>query len=258
MRSFLRNFLLNMLSIGAKPSPFVHILNGHFFEKTESELSENEFDIFIENLTSCFNIIGLDEAVTLIAKNINVDYPKLSLTFDDGFEECYTKMLPVFEKHNIKATFFINPMSIENHNMEFVSHFIQENLKIDMSKKFMTWNMIREIQSLGHTIGSHSDSHANLKGLSSIELKREIIDSKEAIENATGQACKYFAFPFGNKDYFDQNSIDVVNSTYQYAFTSGLYGKYFFEDNRQILSRRHFESYWPFEHIKYFTSRTRV
>jgi peptidoglycan/xylan/chitin deacetylase (PgdA/CDA1 family) len=118
--------------------------------------------------------------------------------------------------------------------------------------------MIGDVQTLGRTIESHTLSHANLKGISSSELRKEIIQSKEEIEIATGNICNYFAFPFGDKNYFDKNSIDLVNLTYDYSFTSGLYSNYFFVEYKQILSRRHFECNWPLRHIKYFTSGKRI
>lgn len=258
MRKVLRKILLDILSVGVLPSPYIHILNGHFIEEVDNDFSEQNFDLFIQKLMSCYHIISLYEAVSMITNKAVVDHPKLALTFDDGFLECYTKMIPVLEKYKVKAAFFINPMSIENQNETFASSFIKDNLRVELSKKFMTWDMIREIQTLGHTIGSHTFSHANLKGISPSELQKEIVQSREEIENATGNVCNYFAFPFGNQNYFDKNSVDLVNQTYDYSFTSGLYGNYFFEGDKQILSRRHFECNWPLKHIKYFTSRKRV
>ncbi len=258
MRTLLRKIFLDILSVGGKPSPFIHILNGHFIDEQDNNFSEQHFELLIQKLLSCYHIISLDEAVSLITNKAIVDHPKLALTFDDGFLECYTKMIPVLEKYKLKAAFFINPMSVENQDENFASSFIKDNLKVELSKKFMTWDMIREIQSLGHIIGSHTFSHANLKGISPSELRKEIVLSKEEIERATGKVSNYFAFPFGNQKYFDKNSVELVNQTYDYAFTSGIYSNYFFKEDKQILSRRHFECNWPLKHIKYFTSRKRV
>lgn len=248
---------MNLFSEGASPSNCVHILNGHFIENLESQFSKQKFDVFIENLSSFFHLISLEEAVSLIENKAIVTEPKLALTFDDGFLECYTTMLSVFEKYNVKASFFINPLSIENQENGFASYFIRKNLNICLDKKFMTWDMVKEIQSLGHVIGSHTTTHANLKGLTTFELQKEIIDSKKIIENITGHPCDFFAFPFGTREYFDQYAIDLVIKTYRYAFTSEFYSNYFFEGNKNILSRRHFECNWPLEHIKYFTSVNR-
>lgn len=117
--------------------------------------------------------------------------------------------------------------------------------------------MIEDIQTLGHTLGSHTFSHASLKVLSTCELQKEIVQSREEIEKATGKICKYFAFPFGTQNYFDKKSVDLVNRIYDYSFTSGLYKNFFFEEDEQILSRRHFECNWPIDHIKYFISKQR-
>ena len=258
MRSVLRKILLDIISVGARPSPYIHILNGHFIGEVDNDFSEQNFDLFIQKLMSCCHLISLDEAVSMITNKAIVDYPKLALTFDDGFLECYTKMIPVLEKYKVKATFFINPMSVDNQNENFTNSFINNNLKVELSKKFMTWDMVREIQCLGHIIGSHTNSHANLKGLSSSQLELELLGAKKRIEKVIGVSCDFFAFPFGNNNYFDQKAIIEVNKVYKYAFTSGLYSKYFYNRNKQILSRRHFECNWPFNHIKYFTSRKRT
>lgn len=257
MRTLLRKLSLDILSLNSTPSKYVHILNGHFIEEIGTVVTLKILEDLIINLKYHFDIIKLNEAINLIQNKSFINRPKLSLTFDDGFLECYTQMLPIFEKYNIKATFFINPMSIENQDENFASSFIKNNLRVELSKKFMTWDMIREIQSLGHIIGSHTFSHANLKGILPSELQKEIVQSKVEIESATGDVCNYFAFPFGNQNYFDKNSVNLVNQTYDYSFTSGLYGNYFFEEDKQILSRRHFECNWPINHIKYFTSGKR-
>lgn len=166
-------------------------------------------------------------------------------------------MLPVLDKKKIKATFFINPLSIDNQNEIFAAEFVKNNLRVNLSKKFMNWDMICEMQSLGHIIGSHTVSHANLKGLPELTLNEEVQGAKEIIEKKTNKSCDYFAFPFGNSNYFDEKAVEAVNRSYKYGFTSGLYNNCYHEGNKQILSRRHFECNWPMKHIRYFTSGKR-
>ena len=43
-------------------------------------------------------------------------------------------MLPVLEKHNIKATFFVNPLSIENNDPLYIQKFIVNNLRVNLKK----------------------------------------------------------------------------------------------------------------------------
>ena len=166
-------------------------------------------------------------------------------------------MLPILEKYNLKATFFINPMSVENQKSSLTKSFISNNLQVDLQKRIMSWDMLRKIKDLGHIVGSHTYSHANLKGLRKSKLKYEIVDSKVKIESELNTDCDFFVFFFGNDNYFDENSINLVTKNYKFGFTSGLYGKYYYKNNKKILTRRHFECNIPLKHLLYFTSKKR-
>ena len=170
IRLHIRNLILNFISINSKASNNVHILNGHFIQAVLNNNSNIFFENFIKELTNIFEVIDLKSAVKLINNKHECEKPKVSITFDDGFEECYTIMLPILEKYNIKATFFINPMSVENQNSSFTKSFISNNLQVDLQKRIMNWDMLKQINDLGHVIGSHTYSHANLKYLTGILL----------------------------------------------------------------------------------------
>jgi len=257
IRLHIRNLILNFISINSKASNNVHILNGHFIQAVLNNNSNIFFENFIKELTNIFEVIDLKSAVKLINNKHECEKPKVSITFDDGFEECYTIMLPILEKYNIKATFFINPMSVENQNSFFTKSFISNNLQVDLQKRIMNWDMLKEIKDLGHIVGSHTYSHANLKYLTQSKLQYEIVDSKVVIESKLNTDCDFFAFPFGNDNYFDEKAISLVTKNYKFGFTSGLYGKYYYKNNKKLLSRRHFECDIPLKHLLYFTSKKR-
>lgn len=257
IRSYLRTLVLNLVSINAKPSCNVHILNGHFVEQNLNIDSSVVFENFVKELINFFDVIDLCSAVKLISSNHSCQKPKLAITFDDGFEECYTIMLPILEKYNIKAAFFINPMSVENQNSSFTKSFISNNLQVNLQKRIMNWDMLKQIKDLGHVVGSHTYSHANLKCLTKSKLQYEIVDSKVKIESKLNTDCDFFAFPFGNDNYFDEKAISLVTKNYKFGFTSGLYGKYYYKNNKKLLSRRHFECDIPLKHLLYFTSKKR-
>ena len=257
IRSYLRTLVLNLVSINAKPSCNVHILNGHFVEQNLNIDSSVVFENFVKELINFFDVIDLCSAVKLISSNHSCQKPKLAITFDDGFEECYTIMLPILEKYNIKATFFINPMSVENQNPIFTQNFIDKNLKVRLNKRFMNWDMLREINELGHIVGNHSFTHANLKGLTNSKLIYEIADSKLKIETELNKVCSFFAFPFGTDKYFDQDALNFVLENHDFGFTSGNYNKYYYHNNKCIFSRRHFECDISLNHLLYFTSQIR-
>ena len=146
MRNLIRKYILNLISTYSQPSNYVHILNGHFVDELNNENSLFDFEKFIKKIIVKYDVINLDEAIILIKNKIFINKPKIVLTFDDGFEECYTIITPILNKYNLKATFFINPKSI-NCDIE-TSEFINNNLKVNLNKKFMTWDNIKKYQMM--------------------------------------------------------------------------------------------------------------
>jgi peptidoglycan/xylan/chitin deacetylase (PgdA/CDA1 family) len=59
----------------------------------------------------------------------------------------------------------------------------------------MTWDELRDLD-----VGSHGITHAHLPRLSDEELRRELVDSKQQIEEELGRACPDFAYPYGEHD----------------------------------------------------------
>jgi peptidoglycan/xylan/chitin deacetylase (PgdA/CDA1 family) len=64
----------------------------------------------------------------------------------------------------------------------------------------MTWDQLRSLADNGVEIGSHGVSHAHLPTLSDDELRRELTESKEAIESEFGRPCTEIAYPYGEHD----------------------------------------------------------
>jgi peptidoglycan/xylan/chitin deacetylase (PgdA/CDA1 family) len=59
----------------------------------------------------------------------------------------------------------------------------------------MTWDELR-----GVDVGSHGVTHAHLTRLSDDELRRELVESKQQIEDELGRPCSEFAYPYGEHD----------------------------------------------------------
>jgi len=77
-----------------------------------------------------------------------------------GIEQSIPKLLTLFEKESIKATFFISTL---------VAGLYQ--------------NLIREIHAAGHEIGSHGHDHIDYSRLSTSQLKYQLQHSKAILEN---------------------------------------------------------------------------
>jgi peptidoglycan/xylan/chitin deacetylase (PgdA/CDA1 family) len=110
------------------------------------------------------------------------------LTFDDGFEDFYTAALPVLEKHRLPATVFI------------VTGFIGRSGSGDIWKprRHLSVEQIGEISRLGHEIGSHTRSHADLAMLDRKDLMAELADSRKTLEDIVSKPVTALSFPYGS------------------------------------------------------------
>lgn len=82
----------------------------------------------------------------------------------------------------------------------------------------MTWDHIREMQSGGHEIGSHSTSHPILPLVSDQELQHEIEHSRRLLEAQMDHEVRSFCYP--NGDYDDRVIASVKQSGYEFAVTT--------------------------------------
>jgi peptidoglycan-N-acetylglucosamine deacetylase len=97
------------------------------------------------------------------------------LTFDDGPLRAYT--LPVLDAlaaHCVRATFFlVGRMAVADPEM------------------------VKEYARRGHTVGTHTWSHANLRALSPAKARAEVELGFSAVQKAMGQPlAPFFRFPF--------------------------------------------------------------
>lgn len=102
----------------------------------------------------------------------------VALTFDDGYEDHYTSVLPILRRYGLRATFFI------------VSGFAD-------TPRYMTWAQIRTLDRDGMEIGVHTLDHVDLTLLPRWRLWQEVHRSKAIIEQHLGHPATVFAYPSG-------------------------------------------------------------
>lgn len=113
---------------------------------------------------------------------------KILLTFDDGCRSFFTQVLPLLEELKIKTTIFP------------VAGYLGKSSSWDIMPLFthLTKSEIREISDLGHEIGSHGLTHADLTYLGASDLSAELNDSKKILEDITGKGVTALSFPYGS------------------------------------------------------------
>ncbi len=102
----------------------------------------------------------------------------VALTFDDGPHPVMTPwILELLDRYHVRATFFL------------------------VGKQAAMYpDLVQEIASRGHELGSHSYSHSDLSKLEPSEIEQELIKSRAAIRQACGKTVTLFRPPGGNYD----------------------------------------------------------
>lgn len=125
----------------------------------------------------------------------------IAVTFDDGWKSQYENALPVLQKYNIPATFYI----------------ISRDVGIPL---YMTWDDLHTLVNLHMEIGDHTMNHPHLTKINPKKLNEELVQSRDELENTLHLTVSDFAYPYG-----DYNAV-VTNAVKEAGYTSGRTSNY--------------------------------
>ncbi len=110
------------------------------------------------------------------------------LTFDDGYRDNYTLLMPLLEKYQFRAVIYLVTGRAEN----------SWDLK-DEGRTFplLTREQIIEMSRNGIEFGAHTVTHADLTKVGIEEAWKEITDSRNQIQALLGKKVISFAYPYG-------------------------------------------------------------
>jgi len=121
------------------------------------------------------------------------------LTFDDGYDDNFTEAFKVMKKHQMVGTFFIITSKIDK-------------------AEYMKLEQLQELLLSGNEIGSHSVTHPSLEKLKGSSLEKEILKSKEELEEKLSTKVSSFCYPAGK--YNDETIKAVMSAGYKMAVTT--------------------------------------
>jgi peptidoglycan/xylan/chitin deacetylase (PgdA/CDA1 family) len=108
----------------------------------------------------------------------------VAVSFDDGYEDFYTKAFPLLRACGGAATVFVVAGCLGKKRGSFGG------------TSCLTTSELRELDKNGIEIGSHTLTHPDLRSLSFNKLEDEVRDSKAIIEDALGHSIVSFAYPY--------------------------------------------------------------
>lgn len=116
-----------------------------------------------------------------------------AISFDDGLGSLYEHGLPALRRHGLPATIFLvaQTLTVEGKEVDWVDHPPSGGLAT------LTREQIREMQDAGITFGSHSLSHRDLVTLGDDECRRDLLQSREILEDVLARSVTMLAYPRG-------------------------------------------------------------
>jgi len=131
------------------------------------------------------------------------------LTFDDGYEDTYTLAFPLLQRYGMRAVVFA---------------------VADLERRWNFWDpdgeraallspaQMREMAAAGIEFGSHTVSHLHLPTAGTRQLHRELVESRQKLEDVLGKPVLSFAYPYGA--YSPEVRTAVQEAGYAFAVTN--------------------------------------
>ena len=136
----------------------------------------------MDQLTGC-----LQGVKTCVAQSV-------ALTFDDGYEDAYSTVLPLLQQFGFTATFYVISGRVGQIG-------------------YMSWEQLGALRDAGMEIGAHSIAHLNLTDLDLGMVANEVTQSKHAIEQALGITVTSFCYPAGRYNAAIEEQVRAAGYT---------------------------------------------
>jgi peptidoglycan/xylan/chitin deacetylase (PgdA/CDA1 family) len=158
---------------------------------------------------------------------------RVRVAFDDAFRSA-AAVFPALRKVGVPIQIFVCTGFAADGAPLAIPEFEGDDLR---QLATLEWDDLRAHVARGVAIGSHGVSHAHLTRLSDDELRRELTESKEAIEAELGRPCSEFAYPYGEHDERVRGAVRAAG--YERAFGLRERGRDPYALRRVDLYRRH-------------------
>lgn len=190
-------------------------------------VTENRFDEHMSYLKSAgFQTLTFKDLLDL-KKNPQQPFPQnpVIVSFDDGYENNYTKALPILKKHGMKAVFYLLTNPHTSNYWDVDSKTPQLKLMTPDQRKALAAEM---------EIGSHGFDHKRLSQMSHDQAIHEFESSKAELEKEFGTAILSYAYTYGDRS--DRDIQLARRAGYAFAVNTTR-GVLHFADNPHNLFR---------------------
>ncbi len=114
------------------------------------------------------------------------------LTFDDGYADFHTEVLPRLVERELTASLFVTTGWLAD-----AGPADRAGSPLDAT---LSWTQLKEIEAAGIETGGHSHSHAALDAVRPAVLGDELARCRDLLEDRLGRPEQVFCYPFGYSD----------------------------------------------------------
>ena len=184
--------------------------------KSSLAMSSSSFDDVIKWLGKYYRFLTFDEYIN--------GRDGVLITFDDGYANNLSVVLPILEKYSAPAIIFVTCDHIDkeqNHSRmqegNYPSYDLHETPVYNHYFDGLTHRQLLELyNSPLIEIGNHTYHHKNLANLEYAEIKLEVERAHNFLKEIIGSTTRLFAYPRAS---YDNTTIRVLNDLgYEYGF----------------------------------------
>lgn len=164
-----------------------------------------------------YTTITLQDFMRAVHGKSSLPDKPIVLTFDDGYIDNYSTMLPILEAHGMTAVVYVISNEIGKEN-------------------YLTLDELKDMQRRGIEIGSHTADHLPLTTLDETTRLKQIRDSKIFLEWSGLQTIYSLSYPNGA---FNAEIIEILKQTEYLTAVTGEAGLNTLDTNPYELFRVH-------------------
>lgn len=178
----------------------------------ELDLDAGLFARQVAYLAATGKVIGYEQAVARLAGGERGG-PAVVLTFDDGYEDFYTRVFPLLQEHRLPALLFVTTGFVE----ERVAYPLLAAPGTQVAP--VTWDMLGEMAESGLvTLGAHTHTHPVLAGQPLDRVEEEMAGPLALFARRLGLRPRHFAYP---RAEWDAAAREVATRYYDTAAAGG-------------------------------------
>lgn len=153
----------------------------------------------IDAIKRCADIVPLDQLVARCQASPAPGRPAVTLSFDDGYANFYTQVLPILKRHGVPATVFVVTSLIGSPDPPpFDAWSLKNRSRTDPDAwRPLNWDELERCLESGLVqVGGHSHRHLKAISCTPDQLVEEAELSKEILGARLGEVPVY-SYPYG-------------------------------------------------------------